>query len=219
MNIEYTWSFSSLKDFVNCPKQYQELKVLKRFTKFPTEQMRYGTEVHKACEDYVGGGIPLVENYKRFQPVLDSLIAISGTKYPEHCMALDKNKQVASYNKGYWVRGIVDLLIVDGDYAFIVDYKTGSNRYPDPKQLKLMALMTFAHFPNVNNIKAGLLFVAHDSFMEEEYTRGQIPKLWSYFENDLDRLRFSYENDTWQTNPNALCGWCPVTTCEFYKER
>jgi hypothetical protein len=217
--MNYTWSFSSLKDFVNCPKQYQEIKVLKRFTKFPTEQMRYGTEVHKACEDYVGEGVPLAENYKRFQPVLDSLVAIPGTKYPEYRMALDKDKQMSAYGKGYWVRGIVDLLIVDGDHAFLVDYKTGSNRYPDPKQLKLMALMTFAHFPEVNKVKAGLLFVMHESFMDEEYTRDQIPKLWSYFENDLERLSLSYENDTWQANPTPLCGWCPVRTCEFHKER
>jgi hypothetical protein len=217
--MNYTWSFSSLKDFVNCPKQYQEIKVLKRFHKFPTEQMRYGTEVHKACEDYVGEGVPLAENYKRFQPVLDSLVAIPGTKYPEYRMALDKDRQVSAYGKGYWVRGIVDLLIVDGDHAFLVDYKTGSNRYPDPKQLKLMALMTFAHFPEVNKVKAGLLFVMHESFMDEEYTRDQIPKLWSYFENDLERLSLSYENDTWQANPTPLCGWCPVRTCEFHKER
>jgi hypothetical protein len=217
--MNYTWSFSSLKDFINCPKQYQEIKVLKRFTKFPTEQMRYGTEVHKACEDYVGEGVPLAENYKRFQPVLDSLVAIPGTKYPEYRMALDKDRQVSAYGKGYWVRGIVDLLIVDGDHAFLVDYKTGSNRYPDPKQLKLMALMTFAHFPEVNKVKAGLLFVMHESFMDEEYTRDQIPKLWSYFENDLERLSLSYENDTWQANPTPLCGWCPVRTCEFHKER
>ena len=217
--MNYTWSFSSLKDFINCPKQYQEIKVLKRFHKFPTEQMRYGTEVHKACEDYVGEGVPLAENYKRFQPVLDSLVAIPGTKYAEYRMALDKNRQVSAYGKGYWVRGIVDLLIVDGDHAFLVDYKTGSNRYPDPKQLKLMALMTFAHFPEVNKVKAGLLFVMHESFMDEEYTRDQIPKLWSYFENDLERLSLSYENDTWQANPTPLCGWCPVRTCEFHKER
>jgi hypothetical protein len=113
----------------------------------------------------------------------------------------------------------VDLLIVDGDYAFIVDYKTGSNRYPDPKQLKLMALMTFAHFPKVNKIKAGLLFVMHESFMDEEYTRDQIPMLWKYFESDLERLNHSYENDVWQANPTPLCGWCPVRSCEFHKER
>jgi CRISPR/Cas system-associated exonuclease Cas4 (RecB family) len=218
--MNFTWSFSALKEYVNCPKQYQELKVLKRYEKKATEQMLYGTVVHKACEDYVAEGKPLEKNYQRFKPVLDSLVAIPGTKYPEHEMALTPDKQPCAFrDNGRWVRGIVDLLIVDGDYAFIIDYKTGSNRYPDPKQLKLMALMTFAHFPEVNKIKAGLLFVMHESFMDEEYTRDQIPKLWSYFESDLARVTHSYENDTWQANPTPLCGWCPVKSCEFHKER
>jgi CRISPR/Cas system-associated exonuclease Cas4 (RecB family) len=218
--MNFTWSFSALKEYVNCPRQYQELKVLKRYEKKATEQMLYGTVVHKVCEDYVAEGKPLEKNYQRFKPVLDSLVAIPGTKYPEYEMALDPNKQPCGFkDEGRWVRGIVDLLIVDGDYAFIIDYKTGSNRYPDPKQLKLMALMTFAHFPEVQRIKAGLLFVMHESFMDEEYTRDQIPKLWKYFESDLERLKHSYENDVWNPNPTPLCGWCPVKTCEFHKER
>jgi CRISPR/Cas system-associated exonuclease Cas4 (RecB family) len=218
--MNFTWSFSSLKEYVNCPRQYQELKVLKRFEKKATEQMLYGTVVHKVCEDYVAEGKPLEKNYQRFKPVLDSLVAIPGTKYPEYQMALTSDKLPCDFtDKNRWVRGIVDLLIVDGDHAFIVDYKTGSNRYPDPKQLKLMALMTFAHFPEVKVIKAGLLFVMHESFMSEEYTRDKIPKLWSYFSTDLERLNISYENNIWNPNPTPLCGWCPVKTCEFHKER
>jgi CRISPR/Cas system-associated exonuclease Cas4 (RecB family) len=218
--MNFTWSFSSLKEYINCPRQYQELKVLKRYEKKATEQMLYGTVVHKACEDYVAEGKPLEKNYQRFKPVLDSLIEIPGTKYPEYEMALTPDKQPCAFNDdGRWVRGIVDLLIVDDDHAFIVDYKTGSNRYPDPKQLKLMALMTFAHFPKVKVIKAGLLFVMHESFMSEEYTRDQIPKLWNYFSTDLERLKISYENNIWNPNPTPLCGWCPVKTCEFHKER
>jgi len=218
--MNFTWSFSSLKEYVNCPRQYQELKVLKRYEKKATEQMLYGTVVHKACEDYVAEGKPLEKNYQRFKPVLDSLVEIPGTKYPEYEMALTPDKQPCAFNDdGRWVRGIVDLLIVDDDHAFIVDYKTGSNRYPDPKQLKLMALMTFAHFPKVKVIKAGLLFVMHESFMSEEYTRDQIPKLWNYFSTDLERLKISYENNIWNPNPTPLCGWCPVKTCEFHKER
>ena len=190
--MNFTWSFSALKEYVNCPRQYQELKVLKRYEKKATEQMLYGTVVHKACEDYVAEGKPLEKNYLRFKPVLDSLVAIPGTKYPEHEMALTRDKEPCGFkDENRWVRGIVDLLIVDGDQAFIVDYKTGSNRYPDPKQLKLMALMTFAHFPEVKRIKAGLLFVMHESFMDEEYSRDQIPKLWNYFSTDLERLNIS----------------------------
>ena len=218
--MNFTWSFSALKEYVNCPRQYQELKVLKRYEKKATEQMLYGTVVHKACEDYVAEGKPLEKNYQRFKPVLDSLVAIPGTKYPEHEMALTRDKEPCGFkDENRWVRGIVDLLIVDGDHAFIIDYKTGSNRYPDPKQLKLMALMTFAHVPKVKVIKAGLLFVMHESFIEEQYTRDQIPKLWNYFSTDLERLNISYENDIWNPNPTPLCGWCPVKSCEFHKER
>lgn len=215
--MKFTWSFSSLKEYVNCPKQYQEVKVLRRFVKSTTPQMLYGTEVHKACEDYVNEGKPLAKNYERFKPVLDSLVAIPGTKYAEHKMALSLAKEACGYHDKYWVRGIVDLLIVDGEEAYIVDYKTGSARYPDVKQLKLMALMTFAHFPEVKRIKAGLLFVMHDVFVAEAYTRDDINKLWESFGGDLERLRLSFENDTWQANPTPLCGWCPVKTCEFYK--
>jgi hypothetical protein len=117
------------------------------------------------------------------------------------------------------VRGIVDLLVADYQQAYIVDYKTGSNRYPDPKQLKLMALMTFEHFPDVEYIKGGLLFVAHNSFVAEEYEREDIPKLWAVFEPELRRLEIAFVSDKWPARPTPLCGWCPVKTCEFYKER
>jgi CRISPR/Cas system-associated exonuclease Cas4 (RecB family) len=217
--MNFTWSFSSLKDYINCPRQYQEIKVLKRFHKHPTPQMTYGNEVHKALEEYVGEGKPLAKNYERFKRVLDALIDISGNKYPEHKMALDANRQPCEYGKGYWVRGIADLLIVDGETAFVVDYKTGSNRYPDSKQLKLMALMVFAHFPEVQHVKAGLLFVMHESFMPEEYTRDMADALWGAFNPDLERLKLSYETDKWTPNPTPLCGWCPVTTCEHYRPR
>ena len=217
--MNFTWSFSSLKDYINCPKQYQEIKVLKRFSKIPTREMLYGTAVHKACEDYVNEGKPLAKNYERYQNSLDALREIPGTKYAEYQMALSLERSPSAYGKGYWVRGIVDLLIVDGEEAFIIDYKTGSSKYPDVKQLKLMALMTFAHFPEVNNIKAGLLFVKDDVFVTEVYTRDDIPKMWKPFDESLERLRLSYENDVWQANPNPLCGWCPVRTCEHHRER
>jgi len=216
--MNYTWSFSSLKDYINCPKQYQEVKVLKRFHKKPTPQMTYGNEVHKACEDYVGEGKPLAKNYQQFKPVLDTLMDIEGTRYPEQKMALDVDGKACAYGKGYWVRGIVDLMVINGNTAYIVDYKTGSNKYPDPKQLKLMALMAFAHYPEVDHIKAGLLFIVQNSFLAEEYRRDEVEKLWEAFSDDLKRMESSYINDVWHPNPTPLCGWCPVTTCSHYKD-
>jgi len=214
-----TWSFSSLKQYINCPKQYQQVKVLKRYETKPTQQMLYGTDVHTALENYTKEGTELPNNYKRFAPLVDPLLEIDGTRYPEYRMALDIDRQPCSYGKGYWVRGIVDLMIVSDDTAFIVDYKTGSDKYPDVKQLRLMALMTYAHFPEVEKVKAGLMFVLHNNFITEEYHRGQIPALWNSFNGDLERMKVSYENDTWQKNPTPLCGWCPVNTCEHHRSR
>jgi hypothetical protein len=217
---EIKWSYSGLKDYSNCPKQYQQVKVLKKFSKRPTQQMLYGTEVHTALENYVKDGTPLAKNYERYKKQLDPLRDMQGVKYPEHRMAITYDKEPCTFGaKNYWARGIADLLVIDGDQGFIVDYKTGSNKYPDPKQLQLMALMAFAHFPELNHIKAGLLFVAHEHFVTSEYSREKIDGYWQDFYWDLERMRLSYENDSWQANPTPLCGWCPVHTCEHHKER
>jgi CRISPR/Cas system-associated exonuclease Cas4 (RecB family) len=213
---DFTWSYSSLKQYQNCPKQYYEIKVAQNYEIILSEKMIYGTEVHKALEDYVKDGKELAVNYLRFKNSVDSLIAIPGVKYPEYEMALYEDKTVCNFaDSNRWVRGIVDLLIVDGDYAFIVDYKTGSNKYPDPKQLRLMSLMTFAHFPEVNKIKAGLLFVMHNSFITEEYERKDIDKSWEKFKGPLTRLEMSYKEDSWPPNPTPLCKYCPVKSCDF----
>jgi CRISPR/Cas system-associated exonuclease Cas4 (RecB family) len=213
---QYTWSYSALKEYENCPKKYYEIRVAQNYTVVPSEQMIYGTEVHKALEDYVKDGKELAVNYLRFKPAADSLKAIPGDKYPEYEMALFRDKTPCDFaDSNRWVRGIVDLLIVDGDYAFIVDYKTGSSKYPDPKQLRLMSLMAFAHFPNVNKIKAGLLFVMHGSFVTEEYTREDLDKSWAKFNGPLGRLDNSYDNNVWPPNPTPLCKYCPVKSCDF----
>lgn len=214
------WSYSGLKDYVNCPRQYYEVKVAKNFTKRPTQQMLYGTAVHKALEDYVGEGKPLEKNYERYQPMLDALLTIEGERLPEYRMAINTELEPCAWGaEDYWVRGIVDLLVLGGDTAYIVDYKTGSAKYPDVNQLKLMSLMTYAHFPKVEHIKAGLLFVAHNTFINEVYHRDQSEDLWKDFLPDLERLKLSYDNDKWPENPTPLCGWCPVTSCQFQKVR
>lgn len=213
------WSFSGLKDFINCPRQYYEVKVAQNFVKKVTEKMLYGTEVHKALEDYARDGTKLPLFYERYKPLLDTLLTIPGKRYLEYKMALTKDKKPCDFDApDYWVRGIVDFMVIDDGTAYIVDYKTGSNKYPDMKQLKLMALMTFAHFPEVKHVKAGLLFVAHDNFMPEEYTIEQSEQMWGVFAPDIARLEHSFKSSTWPPNPTPLCGWCPVVSCEFHKE-
>jgi len=212
------WSFSSLKQFKNCPHQYHEVKVLQNYPVKVSQQMLYGTEVHKALEDYTREQKELPKHYQRFKSLVDVLMDIEGDKYYEHQMALSADKLPCEFSSpDYWVRGIADLLIVDGDTAFVVDYKTGSNRYPDTNQLKLMALMVFAHFPSVETVNGGLLFVVHNSFLPEIYTRNKADTYWDSFALDLARLKVAFETGNWHKNPGPLCAYCSVKTCEFMR--
>ena len=70
--------------------------------------MLYGTEVHKALEEYVRDNKPLAKNYAQFKAVLDELLAIPGEKYPEHKMALTVKKEPCDFDSAdRWVRGVV----------------------------------------------------------------------------------------------------------------
>jgi CRISPR/Cas system-associated exonuclease Cas4 (RecB family) len=210
------WSFSGLKQYVNCPKQYNEVKVLQKYKQNITQQILYGQEVHKALEDYARDRKELPKYYKQFKTMVDVLLEIPGDKYIEHKMALCIDKKPCDFNApDYWVRGIVDLMIIDGDTAFVIDYKTGSNKYADASQLKLMALMVFAHFEDVDLVRGGLLFVTKNSFLPDDYTRDDSQKYWDEFAPSLRRLEYSFDSGVWPINPTGLCKWCPVTDCEF----
>lgn len=213
------WSFSGLKDFIGCPKRYQEVKVLKNFEQKFNEAAHYGNKVHEALEKYVKDGTELPLNYQQFKAWADALIQLPGQKLTEHRMALTVDRQPCTWAaKNMWVRGIADLLIIDGDHARVIDYKTGSERYPEPKQLKLMALLVFSHYPEVKKVSGALMFIMKNVIIDEEYTRDMIDELWAAFTPDLERLSQAYENNVWPANPSALCRFCPVNTCQFYKE-
>lgn len=213
------WSFSGLKDFIGCPKRYQEVKVLKNFEQKFNEAAQYGNKVHEALEKYVKDGTELPLNYQQFKAWADALIQLPGQKLTEHRMALTVDRQPCTWAaKNMWVRGIADLLIIDGEHARVIDYKTGSERYPEPKQLKLMALLVFSHYPEVKKVSGALMFIMKNVIIDEEYTRDMIDELWAAFTPDLERLSQAYENNVWPANPSALCRFCPVNTCQFYKE-
>lgn len=216
------WSFSGLKQFSNCPHQFHQVKIVKAFTVPDTDQTLYGKAVHTALEEYVRDGKPLAKNYLIFKPSVDALLAIEGEKFCEVKMGLKSDR--VSYcdfdDPEYWVHGIADLVILNDSCAYVVDYKTGNPRYADSKQLKLMALMVFAKYPQVEQIRTGLLFLGKQVFMPEIYYREEIPNLWEAFEHPLRLLDAYTKRGVWPKNPSGLCRkHCPVNTCEHNGQR
>jgi len=216
MNV--TWSHSSLKDYEGCPRRYHEVKVLKKFPFKDNEATLYGKEFHKAAEDYIKEGKDLPEQFMYAQSTLDALNKKEGRKLCEYQMALTTElKPTGWFDKDVWVRGIVDLLIVDDDNltAWVVDYKTGNNKYPDREQLKLMSLMVFAHLPHIRKINSALLFVVKQDFVKQSMAFEQAPTEWWEYRQRVARIEEAHATGTWNPKSSALCPWCPVTSCEF----
>ena len=215
------WSYSSIKTFQQCPKKYFHLKVAKDVQDTGSEATRYGNEVHKAADDYVQNDVPIPEKFAYMRGVLDALKAIPGEKHCELKLGMREDYSPCKFfDTGVWWRGIADLLIIDGDSAFSVDYKTSKNaKYADTKQLDLVATALFAHFPQVNKIKSALLFVVSNEMVKKDHVRDNTAEYMKPFQFDLERLEQALDNNVWNAVSGPLCSWCPVTTCPNYKER
>lgn len=209
------WSYSSMSLFQQCPKKYYHLRIKKDVFDPPSHQMRYGLDVHQAAEHYVRDGTPIPEKYAYMIPMLDSLKKIEGDIYCEHRMGLTRDLGPCKFGaKEAWWRGIADFLVVKDNRARVVDYKTGQNKYADTKQLELLALATFKHFPEVEVVNAGLLFVVHSAFVKERYYYKEQDERWRKWMEQTAELDSAYENNVWNPKQNFTCrAWCPVTNC------
>ena len=210
------WSFSRIKAFEQCPKQFYHEKVLKQYPFIQTEAMIYGNQFHKACEDYIGKGEPLPERFMYIKDALDKLNQRKGVKICEQRLGVTANLEPCKFGaRNVWFRGIVDLAILDEDsgIGWIIDYKTGkSAKYADKGQLELMALAIFAHYPKITSIRAGLLFVVANKLVKETYEVADRANLWEKWASNYATMEKAFEADVWNPRPSGLCKrHCPVT--------
>jgi len=212
------WSFSKAKAFETCPKQFYHEKILKEYPVEETEAMRYGTEFHKACENYIGEGKPLPKKFDFIKDTLDALNKKRGVKLCEKKLGLTADLEPCDFfSKRVWFRGIADLLIVDtlAGTAWVIDYKTGrSAQYADKGQLELMAMSVFKHYPDIKKVRAGLLFVVANKLVKHQYEIDSEPLLWEKWLGIYGKMEKAFKADVWNPRPSGLCKrHCPVVEC------
>lgn len=218
------WSYTALEDFVNCPKAYYEKRVARSVKEEPTEHTIWGTTVHLAFEERQRDKTPLPPDLEHHEPLMKRLDAIEGDLFCERKVALDVNAQPCKFlddEKKVWWRGVIDWTKVNrpARKATVFDYKTGK---PHTKfqQLKLFSLHTFADYPEIDEVSCKFYWTKTQEVTSQTYTREQIPELWKEFMPNLRQYVEAFKTDTWQPRQSGLCyGWCPVTTCEFWKPK
>jgi hypothetical protein len=208
--------------FQQCPRKYHRLRVVKDIVEPPQEHLIYGSSVHKAAEEYLRDGTPVPEKYAYIRPKIEPFKSMPGTMHCEHEMGVTRNLEPCGFrDKDVWFRGIADLLIINGDKARIIDWKTSKNsKYADRKQLELLSLLVFKHFPDVKTVSAGLVFLVADDLVAAKYERDTQEESWQRWLGEARLLDEAFKNDVWNPRPNFTCrGWCPVSDCEHNQKR
>lgn len=215
----FTWSHSALKNFETCPRQYHATKVLKLYPYEQSDAAKYGDEVHKGIEQYILEKAPFPAEHMRFKPAVDAMLKKPGRKLPEYRMGITRDLQPCEFfAKNVWARGVGDLVVIDDDglRAWVADWKTGGNKYPDLDQLTLMSLMVFAHFPHIRQVDSALLFLVPGTLNKKRMTREQFDDGWWQYRERTSKIEAAIAHDVWPPKQSGLCRkHCPHTACEF----
>jgi hypothetical protein len=215
--VSYTWSYSSISLFQQCPRKYHRLRIVKDIVEPPQEHLLYGTAVHRAAEEFIRDDKDLPPKFEMFKPQLTLMKVLKGDKYCEYEMGIRKDFTPCAFDDpDVWLRGIVDLLVVGSDSARIIDYKTSkSSEYADTKQLELLSLLVFKHFPQVKKIKGGLLFLVAKDLVGAEYIEEHQGTAWLRWLDIVRYLESAMKTGVWNPKPNFTCRkFCAVKDCE-----
>lgn len=214
------WSYSLIKDFDTCPKQYYHKRVLKEIPFTETEQIRYGNEFHKAVELYINDETELPQKFEFAKEAVDKLLAKGEHYIAELDGALTEDSVPTRYwGKDAWHRGKIDLFVLNKKKkrAYIVDWKTGGNpKYADPDQLETNSLLIFRKYHEVDVIKAALFFVLQSKLITYEFRKEDYPKIWSKWVKKHARVEEAHKTGVFNPRPSGLCKkHCPITECPY----
>lgn len=214
--MSFAYSYTFLNDAENCLyKAYR--KHIKR--DLPKEEMSEalleGIRVHEALEKYIITGKG---------PGEVSLIAAEAAKKfrdrgaeAEKKLGMSKQRVAADYwDPDVWLRGKIDVLLVEGDTALIVDWKTGKKR-ENPFELKVQALLVQCNYP-VTYIYGTYVWIK-DEELGKMYDLSGVSEVYSDVCEIMHKAEKCGESGKWPKKPNALCGWCPVKDCEHNRSR
>lgn len=211
-------SYTSITSFETCPKRHYHLRVLKDVVEPPSDALTWGNTVHKALELRLRDKAELPQGMANYEPYAQKLEAKPGQLLVEEEIALTRNmERVGWWDRKAWLRGKLDVAIVNGVKAGIFDWKTGG-RKPDNDQLKLFAGLTFAVHPEVEVVTTGFIWLKDGKFDKQVFTRDQNPDIWGEFSTRIERVENAHAKDKWPAKPSGLCrAWCPVgrSRCEY----
>lgn len=213
------FSYSRLTGFEECPKRMKAVAIDKIVTQEVSDQMAYGSAVHKSLELRISKGRPLPAHLAGLEPTMGVIAATPGTKLTEYQMAINASMEPTSwFGHDVYCRAVADLVVDMGKVAALFDYKTG-RRKDDFLQLKLTAGLYFQHAPQVERIRCAFVWTKDKEVSQVDVPRDSIGDIWAEFQPRIDRYQKAFQTDTFPARPGRHCRWCPVKQCTYWGDK
>lgn len=217
MSKKMPLSYSRLTTFENCPAQFDYVNVSKSVPILGSEAMDYGNRVHSVLELHGKGELDedvMTDedrlSIKKWGNIVDVITSRPGDKYFEYQMAInEKLEPVGWFDEDVYFRSIADVLVVDGDTAYCLDYKTGKVR-ESPTQLQFFAAIVMYHFPEVTTVKTSFIWLRFNQTTNSTYQRKYLAPLWDALSPRLDAVHDAIDLGVFDFKPSGLCPWCPA---------
>jgi hypothetical protein len=227
----FSWSFSRLKAFEDCPRRYHETQVLKDehgkplWPEEPSAILQYGDDVHKAMAVALMNNTPLPAKYRIYQKWIDSVNNTAGELLVEdECRwAINRDLEPTTwFAKDVWLRCIADAVKLDltpADKlptALVVDWKAGKSINGDPIQLMLTSLMLFRQWPALMSVRADFIWLQENTQTTQSLFKDECKAQWRHLLPRVTRLENATKNNHFPPQPGRFCRrWCPVKSCEY----
>lgn len=205
-------SYSAIKQYENCPYRYYRQRVLKDIVDEGGEASRYGERIHKYLEERLRDAAELPQEVSRYEVLCQSVerAAAGGQLLIENELCLNEELQPTGWwDADAWLRSKLDVLVIKGADAVVMDWKTGKRR-PDFFQMEIFAAQVFKHFPEVHRVKTSLVWLKDMAMDTEQYTRMGMHEVWAGIMGKIRRIYQSLEHDNWPARPSGLCRFCPA---------
>lgn len=216
--MAFTWSYSALVAYENCPRRYEWQYILKN-KEAKDERQLWGDKVHKALELRALGNPlpPEMAMYEKYGERIDQMKKTGAMMYTENKWAINRRFEPTGFFDGdVYGRAIADLAFVGDDTAYTFDYKTGKQKN-DFDQGDIVAAVAFIQWPTVKEINFKYVWLQTGNSSARIYNR--VEPLWQKIMPRIVRMETGVQQGQFQPRPSGLCSYCPVTTCEHWKPR
>lgn len=220
------YTYTILNAYRNvCPHQMFRRYIARDQQYVETPEMKWGNQVHSAFEFRIGAGKPLpdgMQQWEKFAAPFDPGVRPrpnTDSVKVEQKLAITKDAQPCDYwAKDVWLRGKLDLTVIEGERAYMGDWKTGKSSYEDPFELEVGAVLLKLNKKRLTKVVGNYVWLKEDR-VGQRYDLSDFRKTWTEITRIAGLIEADKVSGEFEKRKSGLCGWCSVEDCENWRPR